>query len=78
MRAYEECHAEPSKLYPYLRWMGHGDLFSNCAFKLLSKKSNAPIPANNRPSVDIECRGHDQKSLQGLFKTEISGFINIS
>ena len=53
MRPGEKCHAEPSKLYPYLCWTGHGDLFSNCAFKLLPKVSNAPIPANNRPSAQI-------------------------
>jgi hypothetical protein len=55
----------------------YGDLFSNCASKLLPKKSNAPIPANNRPAVDIECRGHDKVSLQGLSKAKIPGFINI-
>jgi hypothetical protein len=33
--------------------MGYGDLFSNCAFRLLPKKWNAPIPANNRPGANI-------------------------
>jgi hypothetical protein len=33
--------------------MGHGGLFSKIAFKLLPKESNAPIPANIRPGVDI-------------------------
>jgi hypothetical protein len=33
--------------------MGHGDLFSKYAFKLLPKVSNAPIPANNRPGAHI-------------------------
>jgi len=49
----EESYAEPSKLIPCLPCTGHGDLFSNCAFKLLPKVSNAPIPANNRPSAHI-------------------------
>jgi hypothetical protein len=58
-------------------WTGHGDLFSNCASKLLPKKSNAPIPANNRPAVDTEYRGHDIEFLQGLSKDKILGLINI-
>jgi hypothetical protein len=53
MRTGEESYAEPSKLNSYLRWTGHGDLFSNCALKLLPKVSNAPIPANNRPGARI-------------------------
>jgi hypothetical protein len=57
--------------------MGHGDLFSKIAFKLLPKESNAPIPANRRPGADIEDLSHDKDSLQGLPYAEISGLINI-
>jgi hypothetical protein len=86
-----ECHAEPFKRYPYLRWSGHGNLFSKCASQLLPNLPAvcvAGLPASGgiveRPHSRKQpacahindCR-HDKGSIKGLSNTEITGLINI-
>jgi hypothetical protein len=65
----EECHAEPSKVYLYLRCTGHGDLFSNCAFKLLP---NLPaVCVAGLPAVSVE--GLPAVSVEGLPAVSVEG-----